>query len=73
MPNDEFKQTDTVVEAVRADLLRRSQLGINKYGTTLGESHATTREKIQHAYEEALDLANYLQWLMQEMDRGRRT
>lgn len=59
---------DPIVEAVRADLHRRSQLGIMKYGTTLGDNPATLREKLQHAYEEALDMANYLQWAIQDLD-----
>jgi len=53
---------DKVIEAVRADLLRRSELGIVKYNTTLSESKAEMKERLQHAYEEALDLANYLKW-----------
>lgn len=53
---------DPVIEAVRADLHRRSQLGIQKYGTTLAENPAAIEERLQHAYEEALDLSNYLKW-----------
>lgn len=49
---------DPIVEAVRADLLARSTLGIGKYGCTLDA--LTMRAALQHAYEEALDLANYL-------------
>lgn len=57
-----IEKRDQVIEAVRADLRRRSQLGIKKYGTTLCENQAPMIEKLQHAYEEALDLANYLKW-----------
>jgi hypothetical protein len=60
--------TDPVVEAVRADLLRRSQFGIAKYGTTLADNPADHRAKLQHAYEECLDMANYLKWAMMELD-----
>jgi len=63
-----FIEVDPVVEAVRADLLARSQLGIKKYGTTLADSHSTHRQKLQHAYEEALDLANYIKWAIMELD-----
>ena len=59
---------DPVIEAVRADLHRRSQLGIAKYGTTLADNRDTHRAKLQHAYEEALDLANYLKWAILELD-----
>jgi len=64
----ETTRLDAVVEAVRADLHRRSQLGITKYGTTLCENGASHRERLQHAYEEALDLANYLKWAMMQID-----
>lgn len=56
---------DNIVEAVRADLLRRSELGITKYGTTLSDANYSHLEYLRHAYEEALDLANYLQGAMQ--------
>jgi hypothetical protein len=59
---------DTVVEAVRADLLRRSQLGIAKYGTTLDRGDLSQRDWLQHAYEECLDLANYLKRSIMEID-----
>lgn len=61
-------QLDPVVEKVRADLHRRSQLGIAKYGQVLADNPAQHRDKLQHAYEEALDLANYLSWAIMELD-----
>lgn len=51
---------DTVVEAVRADLLRHSELGIKKYGVTLDRIDLSLKDWLQHAYEECLDQANYL-------------
>jgi len=55
---------DSVVAAVRADLLLRSQLGIEKYGTTLDRSDLSERDWMQHAYEEMLDAALYLKKLI---------
>lgn len=52
---------DAVVEANRQLLLDRSNVGINKYGVTLQNSGLGRRALLQHALEEALDLANYLQ------------
>lgn len=52
---------DAVVEANRKLLLDRSNVGINKYGVTLQNSGLGRRALLQHALEEALDLANYLQ------------
>lgn len=54
------EKLDPIVEAVRADLLRRSQVGLNKYGVGLDRTDLDLKDWLQHAYEEALDLANYL-------------
>lgn len=62
-------QVDTVVAAVRADLLRRSELGIAKYGVTLDRTDLSLRDWLQHAYEEHLDAANYLKRSIIEIDR----
>ena len=62
--------TDTVVlkvmaltdnEQIKADLNRRSLIGIEKYGTTLDKSGLTNVQFFDHAYEELLDAANYMQ------------
>lgn len=60
--------TDKVVEAVREDLLKRSQVGIRKYGVTLDRSDLTLRQWLQHAYEECLDQANYLKKSILELE-----
>jgi hypothetical protein len=57
---------DAIIEAVRAKLLSRSQAGIAKYGTTLERKDLTRLQWLQHAQEEALDLAGYLEVLIQE-------
>ncbi|MGG3810936.1 hypothetical protein ABEV34_04705 [Methylorubrum rhodesianum] len=59
---------DPVVEAVRADLLSRSQVGIAKYGVTLARTDLSLRDWLQHAYEEHLDAANYLKRAILEID-----
>lgn len=65
----EDRPTDAVVDAVRADLLRRSQIGIAKYGTTLEREDLSLRDWAQHTYEEMLDAANYLKRTIMELDR----
>ena len=62
-------KVDSIVEAVRADLLRRSQLGIAKYGVTLDRTDLNLRDWLQHAYEETLDQANYLKRAIVELER----
>lgn len=65
----EPERLDAVVEANRALLHQRSQLGIKKYGKTLQEGNYSERALIIHALEEALDLANYLQAQLMRHDR----
>lgn len=62
---------DHVVAAVSADLLSRSRLGISKYGMTLDQNKGDLRYWVQHAYEESLDLCNYLKRTLMELDDGK--
>lgn len=64
-----LEKIDPVVEANRALLHQRSQVGIAKYGVTLDGARLSERELIVHALQEALDLANYLQAQLQRVDR----
>ena len=68
---DAEQPRDAVVEAVREDLLRRSQVGIKKYGVTLERTDLSLRDWLEHAYEEALDMANYLKRTIMEIDSGK--
>jgi hypothetical protein len=61
---------DTVVRAVRQDLLDRSELGINKYNSTLDRTDIDLKGWLQHAYEECLDQANYLKRSIIEIERN---
>jgi hypothetical protein len=56
---------------VCVDIRYRQQLGIKKYGVTVAGNPLTKQQWLQHAYEEALDLAIYLKRLMQEMENDR--
>jgi 3-hydroxyisobutyrate dehydrogenase-like beta-hydroxyacid dehydrogenase len=49
---------DKITGAVVDDLISRSQRGLNKYNTTLHENNH--QNMLQHAYEECLDMAQYL-------------
>jgi len=49
---------DTITEAVISDLRSRADRGWVKYNTTLGQNNH--ENMLQHGYEEALDLAQYL-------------
>ena len=65
-PCDIYVETDPIVKKVRQKLLDRSQVGIKKYGTTLEENN--TDDMLTHAQEEAMDLALYLQKLIEQRD-----
>jgi hypothetical protein len=52
------KPKDIITAQVMEDLKRRADLGVKKYGTTLNANN--NDDFINHAYEEALDLAQYL-------------
>ena len=54
-----MNEIDPIVEAVRAKLLERSQVGIIKYGTTL-ESN-TKDNYLNHVQMELMDAINYIQ------------
>jgi anthranilate/para-aminobenzoate synthase component II len=52
---------DSVVYRIAQLLKTRSETGIRKYGTTLDRTDLSVKQWIDHAIEEALDHALYLQ------------
>lgn len=62
-PKIEIK--DTIVESVIEQFKQRSEVGINKYNTTLDRTDLKHLDWIQHAQEEAMDLILYLEKLKQ--------
>jgi len=57
-----------LLASVIAELEAREVKGMETYGTTLDRNDLTRSEWLQHAYEEALDLALYLKKLKIEED-----
>jgi hypothetical protein len=55
-----------LLQSVIDDLESREQRGIAKYNTTMDRSDLTHKEWLQHAYEEALDMALYLKKAINE-------
>lgn len=56
---------DRHVETVR-DLMRyRAMVGLNKYGVTTERTDLTRKQWLIHAQEEAMDLAIYLQTIIE--------
>ena len=61
--SDEQPVKDLIVEKVINKFKTRSTLGIAKYNTTLQENNLSVYEWLNHAQEEALDMALYLEKL----------
>lgn len=64
---------DSNVEKNREMLLQRSIVGLAKYGVTTDNNPLELREWLQHALEEALDMANYLQAAISKLDQEKAT
>jgi hypothetical protein len=53
-----------ILDETIKDLQAREVKGLKEYGTTLDRTDLSQDEWLQHAYEEALDLALYLKKLL---------
>lgn len=60
---------DPITAALVAELHQRAARGLAKYGVSVTDNPLSRREWLQHAKEEALDLAVYLQRMIEEEDR----
>ena len=58
---------DSVVDAIVAKFLQRSEIGQKKYGVTLDRTDLSPLEWIQHAQEEHMDAILYLEKLKSEI------
>jgi hypothetical protein len=53
-----------ILDETIKDLYKREIRGLKEYGTTMDRTDLSQDEWLQHAYEEALDLALYLKKLL---------
>jgi hypothetical protein len=58
------EEEDPIVDSVRDKMLARSEAGIRKYGTTMTRGDLNILDWLNHAQEEAMDLAIYLERLI---------
>ena len=56
----------TTHQKVIQDLQKRELMGIQKYGVTVDNAKLNETQWLQHAYEEALDMAIYLRRILTE-------
>jgi len=59
---------DPNVEFVCAMLISRAKVGLNKYGVDTTRQDLTNIQWLRHAQEEALDLAVYLQRIINDLE-----
>lgn len=60
--------TDKKVQAVRQKMADRAEFGLIKYGVSTERSDLTHKQWLIHAQEEAMDLAIYLQRIINDLD-----
>jgi hypothetical protein len=56
---------DSIVNSIVTSFINRSNIGIDKYGTTLDRDDLNEVDWIQHAQEELMDAILYLEKLKQ--------
>jgi succinate dehydrogenase flavin-adding protein (antitoxin of CptAB toxin-antitoxin module) len=60
-----IEQTDSIVDSIIDEHIKRAKMGKEKYGQTLDRTDLSLLEYLQHAKEEAMDLALYLEKAIQ--------
>jgi len=58
-------KTDSIVDSVIDEHIARAQMGKEKYNNTLDRTDLSVIDYLQHAKEEAMDLALYLEKTIQ--------
>jgi hypothetical protein len=59
---------DSIVESVIEQYKQRSEVGINKYGTTLDREDLNTLEWLKHLQEELMDATLYIEKLKHKLN-----
>lgn len=63
------KMKDKIVKSVIKQFKERSEVGINKYGTTLDRDDLSTLEWLNHAQQELMDATLYIEKLKQLLNK----
>jgi hypothetical protein len=58
-------KVDSVVDSIIDEHIKRAQMGKEKYNNTLDRTDLSVLDYLQHAKEEAMDLALYLEKTIQ--------
>lgn len=62
------KYDPSIEEQICSEIMKRSEIGFKKYGTSMTRTDLSVKEWLQHAKEEAMDLSIYLQRIINEID-----
>jgi hypothetical protein len=60
-----IEKTDSIVDSIIDEHIKRAKMGKEKYGQTLDRTDLALLDYLQHAKEEAMDLALYLEKAIQ--------
>lgn len=66
----DIESKDPVIEQLVAELRRRSEFGLKKYGVPLSREDLTLKDWLKLALEETLDKAGYLQAAINSLESG---
>jgi hypothetical protein len=58
-------KTDSIVDSIIDEHIKRAEMGKTKYNNTLDRTDLSVIDYLQHAKEEAMDLALYLEKTLQ--------
>ena len=58
-------KTDSIVDSIIDEHIKRAEMGKKKYNNTLDRTDLSVLDYLQHAKEEAMDLALYLEKTIQ--------
>lgn len=62
------EKTDSIVDSIIDEHIKRAKMGKEKYGQTLDRTDLSVVDYLQHAKEEAMDLALYLEKVIQMLN-----
>ena len=62
-----------IEELVIDKIRQRAEVGKIKYGTTMERTDLSTKEWLNHALEESMDLCIYLMRVIEELDEQKQT
>ncbi len=68
----DIESKDPVIEQLVAELRRRSEFGLKKYGVPLSREDLTLKDWLKLALEETLDKAGYLQAAINNLESASR-